>query len=282
MYTKEQEEMALREYERLGSVTAVIQRLGYPSESTLYRWYERKKAGLENRHGQIAETTATMDHHCNTPGHPRHPSAEFKYEVLHRCFELGEDVEYVSKEIGYSRMSIYTWRRKYLKYGMVGLMAKRKSIQSIQGRSLIHCGVDRLQIRHERLYVLVGYIFAGIAELMDDAVLNLCLGEHCFNRCGKSGQIIRTGNENVLNAPVSQAVEYRCPEFGALIFTDPHTQNCQRRKTKYRKRRLENDPNARNAAPVFHAGNPYAGQLSAGNSAGGTSWTPALRRSRSR
>lgn len=25
-------------------------------------------------------------------------------------------------------MSIYTWRRKYLKYGMVGLMTKRKSI----------------------------------------------------------------------------------------------------------------------------------------------------------
>ncbi|OUM19530.1 hypothetical protein CBW42_12510, partial [Butyricicoccus porcorum] len=25
-------------------------------------------------------------------------------------------------------MSIYVWRRKYLKYGMVGLMAKRKSI----------------------------------------------------------------------------------------------------------------------------------------------------------
>ena len=128
MYTKEQEERALREYERLGSVAAVIQKLGYPSESTLYRWYERKKAGLENRHGQIAETTATMDHHCYTPGHPRHPSAEFKYEVLHRCFELGEDVEYVSREIGYSRMSIYTWRRKYLKYGMVGLLAKRKSI----------------------------------------------------------------------------------------------------------------------------------------------------------
>ena len=128
MYTKEQEEMALREYERLGSVAAVIQKLGYPSESTLYRWHERKKAGLENRHGQIAEATATMDHHCNTPGHPRHPSAEFKYEVLRRCFELGEDVEYVSREIGYSRKSIYVWRRKYLKYGMVGLMTKRKSI----------------------------------------------------------------------------------------------------------------------------------------------------------
>lgn len=128
MYTKEQEEIALREYERLGSIAAVIRRLGYPSESTLYRWYERKKAGLENRHGHTEESPIEMDHHCNTSGHPRHPSAEFKYEVIHCCFELGEDVEYVSREIGYSRMSIYVWRRKYLKYGMAGLMAKRKSI----------------------------------------------------------------------------------------------------------------------------------------------------------
>ncbi len=37
MYTKEQEKIALREYERLGSIAAVIRRLGYPSESTLYR-----------------------------------------------------------------------------------------------------------------------------------------------------------------------------------------------------------------------------------------------------
>ena len=97
MYTKEQEEIALREYERLGSIAAVIHQLGYPSESTLYRWYERKKAGLENRHGCISETPTTTDHHCNTPGHPRHPTSEFKYEVIHRCFELGEDVEYVSR-----------------------------------------------------------------------------------------------------------------------------------------------------------------------------------------
>ena len=31
MYTKEQEEIALKEYERLGSVNAVIRRLGYPN-----------------------------------------------------------------------------------------------------------------------------------------------------------------------------------------------------------------------------------------------------------
>lgn len=51
MYTKEQEELALKAYEQLGSVHAVIRRLGYPSESTLYRWYEHRNAGLENRHG---------------------------------------------------------------------------------------------------------------------------------------------------------------------------------------------------------------------------------------
>lgn len=37
MHTKEQEEIALKEYERLGSVHAVIRQLGYPSKSTLYR-----------------------------------------------------------------------------------------------------------------------------------------------------------------------------------------------------------------------------------------------------
>ena len=118
MYTEEQEEIALKEYERLR----------YLSKSTLYHWYERRNARLENRYGHAAEIPEKSDHKYNTPDHPRHLSAEFKYEVLRRCFELGEDVEYVSREIGYSRMSIYTWQRKYLKYGMVGFMAKRKSI----------------------------------------------------------------------------------------------------------------------------------------------------------
>lgn len=127
MYTKEQEEIALQEYERLGSVYAVIRRSGYPSKSTLYRWYERRNAGLENRHSHTAEVSEKANHKCNTLNHPRHPSAELKYEVLHRYFALGEDVEHVSKEIGHSRMSIYAWQRKYLKYGMIGLMAKRKN-----------------------------------------------------------------------------------------------------------------------------------------------------------
>ena len=86
MYTKEQEESALREYEQIGSVTAaVIRRLVYPSESTLYRSYERRKAGLENRHGHTAEISENTDHQSKMPDHPRHPEAESKYEVLRRC-----------------------------------------------------------------------------------------------------------------------------------------------------------------------------------------------------
>jgi len=44
MYTKEQIETALKEFERLGSVQATITLLGYPSNSSLYKWYERKLA----------------------------------------------------------------------------------------------------------------------------------------------------------------------------------------------------------------------------------------------
>mgnify|MGYP002675020366 FL=1 len=44
MYTKEQIETALKEFERLGSVQATITLLGYPSSSSLYEWYERKLA----------------------------------------------------------------------------------------------------------------------------------------------------------------------------------------------------------------------------------------------
>ena len=61
MYTKEQEELALKAYERLGSVHAVIRRLGYPSKSTLYRWYKRRNAGLENRDGHAAEIPEKSD-----------------------------------------------------------------------------------------------------------------------------------------------------------------------------------------------------------------------------
>ncbi len=36
-----------------------------------------------------------------------------KKNVLHRCFELGESVKSVSEDIGYTKSSIFSWRKKY-------------------------------------------------------------------------------------------------------------------------------------------------------------------------
>ena len=60
---------------------------------------------------------------------------------------------------------------------------------------------------------------------MNDAVLNLGFREHGFNGIGKTGEIVRTGDENVLYTAISQAVEHICPVLGALVFAYPHTQN---------------------------------------------------------
>lgn len=52
-----------------------------------------------------------------------------------------------------------------------------KIIQSIQGSGFVNRGIDLFQISHEGLYVLVADIFAGISELVDDAIPNLSFGE---------------------------------------------------------------------------------------------------------
>ena len=55
--------------------------------------------------------------------------------------------------------------------------------------------------------------------------MDLRLGKHGLDGRGKPGQVIRTGNEDVLNSPVSQAVQHSGPELGALVFADPHTEH---------------------------------------------------------
>lgn len=52
--------------------------------------------------------------------------------------------------------------------GIFLVPAFRKDLQGTQGGVLIHCRVYRLEIRHERLQILVGDIPGGIADLVDD------------------------------------------------------------------------------------------------------------------
>lgn len=99
-----------------------------------------------------------------------------------------------------------------------------KAIQSAQGCLLVHGGINRLQIGHKGFQILVRHVLAGIAQLVDDAVLDLGLRKNCVDRCVKPCQIVGTGNKNVLYATVAQAVGHGFPELGALVLPDPHTQ----------------------------------------------------------
>lgn len=129
MYTKEQKERALKEFERLGSVQATVTNLGYPSRHTLYVWYRDMIANKQCYHVSPNKPYQVKQKYINAPNHPRYPDTNLKLEAIKRCFSLGEGVEYVSREIGYSRMSIYAWYRQYRKYGVAGLMSSKKQIK---------------------------------------------------------------------------------------------------------------------------------------------------------
>lgn len=114
MYSEYQRKKALQLYDQCKSVSKVIQQLGYPTRKRLYGWIAERDSPLCSK--------APRRKFNNTPDHPIHPSLKLKLETIHRCFELGENVQLVSEEIGYSRTSIYTWRKKYILKGAAGLM----------------------------------------------------------------------------------------------------------------------------------------------------------------
>ena len=114
MYTTDEKNQALGLFDQTKSVTKTIQMLGYPTSQALYQWIRTRSHPSKERPPRKKWN--------NTPEKPLHPSVKVKLEVLHRCFEMGENVKLVSEEIGCTRTSIYTWRRKYLLKGAVALM----------------------------------------------------------------------------------------------------------------------------------------------------------------
>ncbi|EKC45908.1 transposase, partial [human gut metagenome] len=114
MYSKEQKDIALRIYHQTESVTETIRILGYPTRRNLYTWIAE-----ENPPPKTRKEYPVIN---NPPDHPRNPPLEVKLDAIHRCYELGENIKYVSEDIGYSRASIYQWRKRYLKEGTLSLM----------------------------------------------------------------------------------------------------------------------------------------------------------------
>lgn len=121
MYSDEKKKTALNLLKETKSVTKTIRILGYPTQVQLYAWVKSQNE-LPKSRKQLALIG-------NPPEHPRNPSMETKLNALKRCFEKGENIRAVSEDIGYSRNSIYKWRKRYLKEGTLGLM-NNKSILS--------------------------------------------------------------------------------------------------------------------------------------------------------
>ena len=118
-YTEQEKERALALYDELGSIGKVINQLGYPTRQNMYTWIKNRNISFKQR--------AAVDY-CDSPTHRRHPTLEMKLNILHRCFEIGEDIKSVSEDTGYSRASIYSWRRKYLNGGAGALMSQKKHL----------------------------------------------------------------------------------------------------------------------------------------------------------
>ena len=118
-YTEQEKERALALYDELGSIGKVINQLGYPTRQNMYTWIKNRNISFKQR--------AAVDY-CDLPTHRRHPTLEMKLNILHRCFEIGEDIKSVSEDTGYSRTSIYSWRRKYLNGGAGALMSQKKHL----------------------------------------------------------------------------------------------------------------------------------------------------------
>ena len=172
MYTQEQKERALKEYERLGSVQATITYLGYPSRHTLYDWYRNILANKQNYHGSPSKPYQIQQKYINAPEHPRYPDINLKLEAIKRCISLGEGIEYVSREIGYSRMSIYGWYRQYQKYGVACLMSSKKQIKreniDFNTKSIPAHDISELQEQIKQLQMKVDVLKEALNLLKKD------------------------------------------------------------------------------------------------------------------
>ena len=155
MYSKEQKDIALRIYHQTESVTETIRILGYPTRRNLYTWIAE-----ENTPPKTRKEYPVIN---NPPDHPRNPPLEVKLDAIHRCYELGENIKYVSEDIGYSRASIYQWRKRYVKEGTLGLMNHK----NITPGTLVEGSVSSTDISSDEINQLKAQIQANEKWLTD-------------------------------------------------------------------------------------------------------------------
>ena len=109
MYSQDKIDVALKVFHQCGSVTTTIRLLGYPTRRALYTWIANEGS---------AKSVRKPLKLVNTAEHPRNPPVEVKMDAIHRCFSIKS----ISEAIGYTRASIYSWRKKYLQGGIPALI----------------------------------------------------------------------------------------------------------------------------------------------------------------
>ena len=132
---------------------------------------------VKNYHGSPQKPYNVEHRYINSAEHPRYPDTNLKLEAIKRCFSLGENVEYVSREIGYSRMSIYKWYRQYKKYGVSGLMSSKKQIKrentDFNAESAPAQDIAELQEQIKQLQMEVDVLKEALNLLKKDPGINI-------------------------------------------------------------------------------------------------------------
>ena len=132
---------------------------------------------VKNYHGSPQKPYNVEHRYINSAEHPRYPDTNLKLEAIKRCFSLGENVEYVSREIGYSRMSIYKWYRQYKKYGVSGPMSSKKQIKreniDFNAESAPAQDIAELQEQIKQLQMEVDVLKEALNLLKKDPGINI-------------------------------------------------------------------------------------------------------------
>lgn len=108
--------------------------------------------------------------------HPHTQSIEVKLNTIKRCFELGESIKYVSEDIGYTRASIYQWRKKYLLKGRIVLMNRKDNIKrekTLEGTELSFSELETFKEKIQSLEVEIDILKENINILKKDQGINL-------------------------------------------------------------------------------------------------------------
>ena len=76
MYSEEQKERALRTYHHLGSATATVRRLGYPSRESMYEWIRNE--GKANGRRKKLNLINTIEHPRIRSRYPKRDNQRIK------------------------------------------------------------------------------------------------------------------------------------------------------------------------------------------------------------